>query len=318
MPVSRRSETLAERLGFRLVLLGRSGFRRPWSAPLAYPLLVARTIGAIVRLRPNAIVIIAPPFVAPLVVLPFAAALRAPVAIDIHSGALLDRRWRWSVGILAWAGRHARCAVVTLSGLAHDLERRGVTSLVVPDPLPHLVRPETVGQDDTSGRREMPTVMAICGWGDDEPLEELVDSARGRPWQLVITGRPRRAVSVPDNVRLAGFLPEADFVALLYTADVVIVLTTRENTLLSGAWEAIAAERPLVLSKTAALVETFGEGPFYTDPDRSAIADAVAGLLAEAPRLNDEGRALRTRFEEANDGAVRELASALRRRSRPN
>ena len=74
-----------------LILVGRTGFRRAWTAPLAYPLSIARTIAALVRLRPRAAIIAVPPFVAPLVALPFLRALRAPFAVDVHSGAVLDR-----------------------------------------------------------------------------------------------------------------------------------------------------------------------------------------------------------------------------------
>ena len=313
MPVSRRSATLAARLEFDLLLLGRSGFRRPWSAPLAYPGLVIRTIRELVRRKPRAIVVIAPPFVAPLVVLPIARILRARVAIDIHSGALLDRRWRWSVPILAFLTRRAGTAIVTLPALAEGLRGRGVDTLVIPDPLPDLGLASAVPEPNLRADDAQRQVVAICGWADDEPLDELVAAARGRAWRLAITGRPRRPLATPPNVELTGFLDEATYVQRLLAADAVIVLTTRPDTLLSGAWEALAVERPLVLSGTDALRDTFGDGPVYVEPTSASIAAGVDEVLADPLRAAASTRALRERFKRDNDAAVDGLRSRLLR-----
>ncbi len=153
MPNSQRSTTIADRLGFDLVLIGRSGFRRAWTAPLAYPWSAIRTIGTLLSRRPRAAIVVAPPFVASLVALPFLAVLRAPFAIDAHTGALLDRRWRWSVPILAWLGRRSVAVVVTLTSLEAPLAARGVPTLVVPDPLPRLAPSAGAVAADGRGQR---------------------------------------------------------------------------------------------------------------------------------------------------------------------
>lgn len=313
MPVSQRSATIAERLGFDLVLIGRSGFRRAWSAPLTYPWSAARTVWTLARRRPRAAIVAAPPFVAALVALPVLAVLRAPLAIDAHTGALLDRRWRWSVPILAWLGRRSVATVVTLPSLAVRLQARGVPTLVVPDPLPRLTPSPDAGPVARNGAPAR--VVAVCGWGLDEPIEALVAAAAGRPWQLTLTGRPRRDVAPPPNVTLAGFLDDAAYVDLLASADLVVVLTDREDTLLSGAWEAVALARPLVLSGTRALRETFGDAVTYVEPDAAAIAAGIDAALAAALDGDAPARAsdLRDRFARDNDAALGTLAARVRR-----
>jgi hypothetical protein len=312
MPVSRRTDTIAARLGLERLVIGRRGFRRPWTAPLAYPLLAARTIGAILARRPRAVVIVAPPFVASLVVLPVARLVGARIAIDIHTGALLDRRWRWSAGILAWACRRADAAIVTLPSLAARLAGRGVDALVIPDPLPDLAGTEALPAPDAAGAHAAAgEVVAVCGWGDDEPIEALVAAARNRPWRLALTGRPTRPVDHPPNVRLTGFLDDAAYVRRLARAAAVVVLTTREDTLLSGAWEAIALGRPLVLSDTAALRSTFGEGPSYVRAEPNAIAAGVDAAMADPERARAATEALRERFAAANDAALDALRQRL-------
>lgn len=309
MPVSQRSTTIADRLGFDLVLVARSGFRRPWTAPLAYPISAARTIRAIVRLRPRAAIIAVPPFVAPLVAMPFLAALRAPFAIDVHSGAVLDRRWRWALGIIGAIGRRSVGAVVTIASLEGPLRERGVETMVIPDPLPRLAPVPDTPLSKAAGR---PVVVAICGWGSDEPIEELVASATGRAWQLVLTGQPRRTFDPPPNVTLAGFLDHEDYVARLAAADAIVVLTERDDTLLSGAWEAIALGRPLVVSGTAALRSTFGEGVVYVGGDAESIGGGIDRVLADK-RAPAAVAALRERFARDNDAVLGTLAARLER-----
>jgi hypothetical protein len=312
MPVSQRSTTIASRAGFELVLLGRSGFRRPWSAPFAYPALTWRTIRALVSRRPDRIVVIAPPVFAPLVVLPIARVLGARVAIDLHSGALLDRRWRWAVPLLMWLARRSTAAVVTLPSLAADLEARGVRTIVLGDPLPDLGSAVAAAAAATANPVDgtRPEVIAICGWGDDEPLEALVAAAQGQPWKLALTGRPRRPLALPDGVRLTGFLDDAAYATALAGAAAIVVLTTRDETLLSGAWEAIAVGRPLVLSDTAALRSTFRDGPIYVGDDAASIAAGI-GAAVRDPKAAGRTRDLRDRFGTENDAALGRLIAAL-------
>jgi glycosyltransferase involved in cell wall biosynthesis len=310
MPVSQRSSTIAERLGYDLVLIDRSGFRRAWTAPLVYPVSAIRTILALLRLRPRAAIIAVPPFVAPLVALPFLIVLRARLAVDVHSGAVLDRRWRWALGILGWVGRRSVAAIVTLPSLEAPFRTRGVTTMVIPDPLPNLTVPASAAPSGAvaDGR---PLVVAVCGWGLDEPIEALIGSATDRPWRLVLTGRVRRELSPPPpNVTLAGFLDDQAYVQLVARADAVVVLTERDDTLLSGAWEAIALERPLVLSGTAALRTTFGDGIVYVDADPASIAAGIDAVLADPGAAASVAR-LRARFARENDEALTALATRL-------
>ena len=307
MPVSQRSATIATRLGFDLLLIGRRGFRSPWTAPIEYPISAIRTAAFLIRRRPGAIIVVAPPFVAPLVVAPLAAMLRAPFAIDIHTGALRDRRWRWSIGLLRRLGRLAAASVVTLPSLEYDLETPGLRIIVAPDPLPDL---RLGNEPEPRLRVDAPVVVGICGWGDDEPIDALVASAEGQPWTMVLTGKPRRPIRLPSNVLLSGFLATQEYVQLLARADVVVVLTTRDDTLLSGGWEALALGRPLVVSGTRALREAFGDSLLYAGDDAPSIAGAVKRTL-EDPDAAARSRTLADAFRSANDTALGLLAASL-------
>ena len=117
-------------------------------------------------------------------------------------------------------------------------------------------------------------------------------------------------LDLPSNVELSGFLSTEGYVSLVSSADAVVVLTTREDTLLSGAWEALALGRPLIVSDTNALKQTFGDGVTYVAPDARAISDAVQRTLAD-PSAAQRARALRTTLGAANDLALEQLGRLL-------
>jgi hypothetical protein len=303
MPYSQRTATLAGRLGYEVHLFGRRGFRRPWTAALAYPWLAVRTAALLLRRRPKALIVVAPPFVAAVVTLPVARLIGARMAVDIHTGALLDRRWRWSVPILAFVTARSLTGIVTLPSLRDLLAARGAKALVIPDPLPRPgAEPRPPGDE----------VVLVCGWGDDEPIRAAMDAARGEPWRLAVTGRPRagRSADAPPNVRLTGFLSDPEYAQLLAGAAAVVVLTTREDTLLSGAWEALSYRRPLVTSDTAALRTTFGPSVTYVTPDAGSIREGIRSVLA-SPAAPQEAERLAAHFQEANDAALVELRGLL-------
>jgi glycosyltransferase involved in cell wall biosynthesis len=153
-------------------------------------------------------------------------------------------------------------------------------------------------------------VVAVCGWGDDEPLEALVAAAAGSAWRLTLTGRPRRPLPHGGNVRLAGFLDDRAYHALLAAADLIVVLTERDDTLLSGAWEALAHGRPLLVSATSSLRATFGDEVARAGSTAESIRACIDDALADEERV-PRVLALAERFRRDNDAALRLLAAKL-------
>ena len=66
--------------------------------------------------------------------------------------------------------------------------------------------------------------------------------------------------------------------------DATIDLTTRENCLVCGAYQSIAAGKPMVLSKTRALQTFFPAGAVYTDNSAADIRRCIEKVLADRER----------------------------------
>ncbi len=84
-------------------------------------------------------------------------------------------------------------------------------------------------------------------------------------------------------MELSGFVSEPDYVELLSSARVIVDLTTREDCLVCGAYEALALGRPLVVSDSRALRELLRDGAVFARNEPEDIARAVAEASADEP-----------------------------------
>jgi glycosyltransferase involved in cell wall biosynthesis len=188
--------------------------------------------------------------------------------------------------------RAADVCLVSNASLQRTVEGAGARAFVLPDKVPDLA--PTAAPRAARSRRQ---AVFVCSYAKDEPYREVMEAARvlGSEVTIHITGDHRRVQHLPAEspVHLTGFLPEADYVALLSTADVIIDLTFIDDCLVCGAYEAVALGKPLVTSDTAALRDYFRMGTVYTKHDPQSLAAAITYALAHRERLAAEMDTLR-------------------------
>lgn len=271
---------------------------------------IGGTIGVLWRERPRYLFAQNPSLVLALIAVWYGRLTGRVVAIDAHNAGIFPffgragrfhRMMRPIMQRLAhYVMRKATVTIVSNPGLAGYVERVGGRAFVLPDPLPHLG--SSSGAD---GAGDTPSVLFICTWAADEPYAEVLKAAaRLDPaTRIYITGnskgREQVVQPVPDNVILTGFVPEEEFVALLHRADAVMDLTTLDNCLVCGAYEAVAASKPMVLSDTEALRAYFRKGAVFARNDADSIAGAVRQVLADKARLDAEVVALKRELLES-------------------
>ncbi|CAN5737920.1 glycosyltransferase [soil metagenome] len=210
--------------------------------------------------------------------------------IDAHNAALERLEDANVLGFVSrWLVRHAFLTLVSNAALATLVEAKGGRAAVLPDPLPKFSPRPIVSL------RGSYNVLFICTWAADEPYEAVLEAARGLPEDIhiYVTGSSRgRECSieggVPDNVSLTGFVPEDAFEDLLHSVDLVVDLTTREDCLVCGAYEGVAAGTPLLLSDTQALREYFDSGTLFTDNSRDDISRRIVEARARHEELRME------------------------------
>ena len=97
----------------------------------------------------------------------------------------------------------------------------------------------------------------------------------------------------------------------LGACDVVVVLTTKPHILLCGAYEAVAAGKPLVLSNQEDLLEYFSRGVVPTENDADGIAVAIRIALADKGRLSSEIEGLKVDLTKFWDERMDKIRSEL-------
>lgn len=217
--------------------------------------------------------------------------------VDCHNAGLFPLEGRSK--FLSWLAnvsiRLSSFTIVTNRSLGAHVEGVGGKAVILPDPLPVL------GVAGERGLSDKPLVVFICTWASDEPYEEVLKAAAlvGDNVQVAITGNHAKVTmakslsKIPKNVRLTGYLSDEEFHDLLVSSWLIMDLTTREDCLVCGAYEATSLEKPLILSDTLALREYFGAGAIYTPNDSQGIAKAITEGLRDIAALRMRMKTMR-------------------------
>jgi glycosyltransferase involved in cell wall biosynthesis len=273
---------------------------------------IAATLRLLLRDRPTVVFASNPSLVLTYVMLACRLVLGFRFVSDAHYGgvvavtgsALLQR-------FLDFANRRADFVILTTAGHADRVRRLGGRPLVCPDPLPGI-RADGAKPPDMAGAEK--SALLVCTYEIDEPYAAAFEAARAlvvHGFTVFASGSYARVGLAPEavpHVRLLGFVDRPLYEAYLRHADVVLDFTTWEDCLVCGAYEAMAAGRPCVLSRTAALTELFTHGTEFTSHEP---ADIVQAVLAAYDRRN----ALMAQIPDwvrAHETAVRGRAADIR------
>ena len=314
-----RTRSLCERLGIELLEICIAGPRL--SRYLKSTIRTLRTIG---RQRPRVVIATNPSIVLGFLLLLVARWYRFVLVADAHylgveapPGATLMQR------ALDFYNAHVALVIVTNEVQARRLRSHAANAFVCPDPLPRLPQASATCAIAVPAR----SVFLICSFDADEPWREVFAAfgqlAAREGFTLFVSGNFRKAqVGAADfsGVHLLGFIPEADYYGYLRACDLVMDLTTLEDCLVCGAYEAIAAGKPLITSASVALRSYFAEAAVYTAHDPQSIATTVEGAFAErevlARRVTDwSGR--NERYMTERLGALSQLLQELGGETRP-
>lgn len=288
----RRNRTLSAMVNARLYELDLHlpAWRR-------YPQSVWKTLVILSREKPQIIFAQNPSIVLAYLVVIYANLFGRKVVIDAHNAGLFPAEGKYMV--LNWlASRLFKWTTITIvsnAELVKHIVKLNGKAFAIPDPIPEIEEPA-----HTEPLKGAFNVLFICSWAEDEPyLEVLRAAARIRKdIYIYITGNTKGKeqqldIPLPDNVVLTGYIVEDEFNALLFGCDAVMVLTTRENCLLCGAYEGVSAGKPLLLTNTRVLRNYFSKGAIYIENTADSIAGAIDTASTRCSELGDEVKALR-------------------------
>lgn len=285
----RRTSELARALGIPLKVISLSAPRA-----VRYLVLGAATVLTLVRTRPRLLIVQNPSIILAALACGLRRLLGYTLVVDRHSNfEFANTDTGLFNAISNYSLRHADLTIVTNTRVKEIVEAKGGRGFILPDKLPTLAKARV---KPLSGRVN---VVFVCTYSPDEPVIEVIEAARLLPADVHvhITGNNRSLPAsvrenAPPNLVFTGYLPSADYESLLLSADLVLELTTRDHTLLCGAYEAVSLGKPLIISRTEALTQYFRRGAVTTENTAPSIANAIVIAQAQLPRLNQDVRTL--------------------------
>ena len=295
LPFHGRSQGFIEALKLEPIYVSYLRTGDVLSAPLKYGPQFVATLAALRRARAQVLFVMDPPVFAVAAVFLYCLAGRARFVMDCHSGVFESGKWRWSLSLQRFFARRAAAVIVTNPWHAAMVRSWGAPCLTMGDPPPE----GEPSLSTSAGSAERPYVFVIVRFDPDEAIPETIAAARQLPDVVFkVSGDSRRARpdwlrDCPPNVTLTGFLPQERFWTTVQNAAVILTLTSRENTLLQGAWEAMFTGRPLVTSDSEALRNYFTRGTIFVPNTPDGIAAGIRQALGRGAELSDAMDSLR-------------------------
>jgi glycosyltransferase involved in cell wall biosynthesis len=305
-PYSPRSANIAKSLGAKLYLL-HCKFKKKAYSPVKYPILLYRTTRILLIENPTIIICQSPPMICAISAFIYKhlrkhAKIR--VVIDAHTGSF-DRPWSYFKWFDRRIIKRAFALVVSNKELADEIFfKYAVRPIVLEDRVPDyhvasekeiLYLPNSIS--DQSSRKFR--VAVIASFAPDEPIQEILESAKNMTEvNFYMTGRSEGIKKYPlasqaENIIFTGMSDPRTYLDLLGKMDCIMVLTNRDNTLLSGAYEALALEKPLITSRWGPLKNYFSSGTVHINNSPQEIMDAIRMVMKRQEMLVEQMRHLR-------------------------
>ncbi len=201
--------------------------------------------------------------------------------------------------------KRADYIIVSNLFLARDFPEFERKFLSLPDKLPQLNAGSEELLPELVSSCERPWFLLIATFAPDEPIDFFLESisslAAGRG-TVFVSGKRSRAGNAlrheSEHIRFTDFLPHDSFDALVSRCDLVIDLSTRENCLVCGAYEAIAAEVPALLSDSPATRDVFPSGCLYAENTAESYRSALQDYFDSADALGNDARKMRSMFQQ--------------------
>jgi glycosyltransferase involved in cell wall biosynthesis len=289
-----RNRSMAKALGVPLfeILSNKSRI-------LKYPELVCKTLKVIRAQKVKILFVQNPSIVLSFLAVVLKSIFKLTVIVDAHNAGIypLEGRNKFLNFIARFISKKADYVIVSNTYLADVVRGWAGEPLVIPDPIPKLQLIST--NEIKSGK---PYVFFVCTWADDEPFQAVIEAAKMVDVDIYFTGNYKKffkdgVPDIPSNVKLLGFVSEERYIEYFHHSIIAMDLTTRENCLVCGAYEALALKKPMVLSDSLVNRELFSQGFVYTANTSEAIGKSILAALDEHTELENKISELKEIYE---------------------
>ncbi len=313
----RRNQSISRELGIRLFEITDK-----YPFLLRYPILLFKTFMLIKQENAKIIFVQNPSVVLSLFTVIMGKFTPKAVIVDAHNIGIRFEHPNLFIKRFGQILNHlvieiADLTIVTNSNLAEYVKLNKGKAFVLPDPFPIFRKYRKL---DLKGEKN---ILYICTFSPDEPYLEVFKAAEylKNSIYIYVSGNNKRSClpnKPAQNIIFTGYIPEQDYINYLHSVDAVIDLTYREDCLVCGAYEAIAAEKPLLLSDKTSLKGYFGDSALYTDNTASDISCKIKKIvMSDSSQFEN---VMRVKFKRTEEWLIRKkhlkkLANEIRARN---
>ena len=316
-PFSARSEKIAYSLNSKLFMKGYRSKAKIFSL-LKYVKLSINTLNLLHKEKPNVVICQLPPLFLAYSILFYKLltfSKKPDIILDLHTAAF-SKPWSYFGVMNNYLFKKCLRLIVTNKQLLSEIDPKYNNKvLILEDAIFDIQKTESKSNKSSvklstiydSNDDKCFKVGIICSFAPDEPISEIIATAKLSPdVKFFISGDHTRvdnrhlrdAEYTPNNLLFTGFLAYSDYRNLISSMDALMVLTKRNKTLLSGCYEAVMVEKPLITSNFEVLQEAFSKGTVFVDNSVEQIVNAINKVQNNYWKLKEEIKYLK---EEKNN-----------------
>ncbi len=215
------------------------------------------------------------------------------IIADCHTKALRRKaKGFWNVlfwPLKKWSFQKVNVSIVHNQGMKTDIEELHDNYFILPDKIPEY------RYKINKNKQERGTYCVyVSSFARDEPRNEIFKVAEilsSEAINIYWTGKVPASLAGADNdypnLKFTGYMDFQQYVDLLGNADCILALTSEEDCLQSGAYEALNVNTPMVLSDTEALKSYFNGAALYTTHKPADIAENIKNAIHSKESLLD-------------------------------
>lgn len=309
----RRSITLSKHLGCRIFVFDIEGFLR-------YPLCIIKTLFTLLIYHPKLLFVQNPSIVLAAFSCLYCSITGTKLIVDRHSNFRLNKPQSGSIAIWFfmrfhyYSLKHADLTIVTNNYIADLVKKANGQPIVLPDKLPSF------SNDLPVISKQGIRLTLICSFGSDEPVREVIEAFRmlnNVYCDLFITGNSKKRPSeipdnLPPNLHLTGFIPDTQYINLLYSSDIILALTKSDHCMLCGCYEAVSLKKPLITSDKEVLRNYFCDAVFV-DNSPDSIYHGITMTLENLEYYREKSSIMKSYIEKNWDNSFLNLEKTLKK-----
>ncbi len=266
---------------------------------IRYIFQAAATLFVLFKNRPVVVIVQNPPVFAPLIVMLYCKVSGAKFAVDSHTAALLDDKWKKFYGLFEFVAKQAAlnsCHNYKNLAILKSREIKPAMVMQFFNPvydLAELNRPMRDGKIEQAAQASNLPIMMVNRFAGDDDWETVIKAAALMPAaDFFITGDFKQAgiaeKKLPDNIILTGYLHHNEFLKLIWRCRVILAFSLRQDTVLWSIREIMALSKPFITTDSEVLRHYFGEIGLFTKADAEELKQKILQAVENEKEIKNK------------------------------